>query len=168
MLYLGGALVYWLWETTHVQEVVGLNPGMDMTFSHWFVVKFVLFVRKDENERKRGHVGPFFRDSCYIKFDNGAQLLSGLTALPTVPTTTANFYLSSTVVDYWSLFFPLIWYSSVRIELPSNFFLVSLIITGIKFKCGVENKRKKSIKSIFNSCHSNWRNSRGQLRSFNI
>ena len=85
MLYLGGALVYWLWETTHVQEVVGLNPGMDMTFSHWFVVKFVLFVRKDENERKRGHVGPFFRDSCYIKFDNGAQLLSGLTALPTVP-----------------------------------------------------------------------------------
>ena len=22
-----GALVYWLWETTHVQEVVGSNPG---------------------------------------------------------------------------------------------------------------------------------------------
>ena len=33
-----GALVYWLWETTHVQEVVGSNPGtvdwMDMTFIH--------------------------------------------------------------------------------------------------------------------------------------
>ena len=30
------ALVYWLWETTHVQSVVGSNPSnvywMDMTF----------------------------------------------------------------------------------------------------------------------------------------
>ena len=37
-LHRAGALVYWLWETTHVQEVVGSNPGtvdwMDMTFIH--------------------------------------------------------------------------------------------------------------------------------------
>ena len=29
-------------------------------FSHWFVVKIVLFVWKDRNKRKRGRVGPFF------------------------------------------------------------------------------------------------------------
>ena len=34
----GGALVLWLWETTHVQEVMSSNPGtvfwMDMTLFH--------------------------------------------------------------------------------------------------------------------------------------
>ena len=33
-----GALVKWLWETTHVREAMGLNPGavywMDMTYFH--------------------------------------------------------------------------------------------------------------------------------------
>ena len=33
-----GALVYWLWEETHVPKVVGSSPGagywMDMTFFH--------------------------------------------------------------------------------------------------------------------------------------
>ena len=42
-----GALVYWLWEETHVPKVVGSNPGtvywMDI-FSQIFVVKIVMFV----------------------------------------------------------------------------------------------------------------------------
>ena len=42
-----GALVFWLWEETHVPKVVSLNPGtlywMDI-FSHLFVVKIVMCV----------------------------------------------------------------------------------------------------------------------------
>ena len=40
-----GALVWWLWEETHIPKVVGSNPDtvywMDI-FSHLFVVKIVM------------------------------------------------------------------------------------------------------------------------------
>ena len=42
-----GALVWWLLEETHVQEVVGSNPGPDTgwpSFSHYIVEKIVMFV----------------------------------------------------------------------------------------------------------------------------
>ena len=48
-------MVYWLWETTHVREVVDSNPGniylMDTTFFHidlWY--KLYCLFEKPENE----------------------------------------------------------------------------------------------------------------------
>ena len=56
-----GALVWWLWEETHVPKVVSSNPGtvnwMDI-FSYLFVVKCVLEKMKI-NEKEVG-VGLFF------------------------------------------------------------------------------------------------------------
>ena len=53
MIYMG-ALVQWLRVTTHVREVMGLNPcavyWMEI-FSHWFVVKIILFVWKEKRGR---------------------------------------------------------------------------------------------------------------------
>ena len=58
-----GALVWWLWEETHVRKVVGLNPGtvywMNI-FTHIFVVNIcnVCYKRLKINEKEAG-IGPF-------------------------------------------------------------------------------------------------------------
>ena len=56
-------MVYWLWETTHVREVVDSNPGniylMDTTFFHidlWY--KLYCLFEKPENEGKSGQGWP--------------------------------------------------------------------------------------------------------------
>ena len=46
-----------LWDETHVEKVVGSNPG---TFSHIFAVKIVMFVCKDEIKQKRGWGLPIY------------------------------------------------------------------------------------------------------------
>ena len=52
MFIRAGALIWWLWETTHVQEVVGSNPGavywMDMTF----FTLYCLFEKTEINEKE--------------------------------------------------------------------------------------------------------------------
>ena len=60
-----GALVLWLWEVTHVWKAVGSNPSavywMNI-FSHWFVVKIVLFRWKDRKlMKKRPRLDHFFK-----------------------------------------------------------------------------------------------------------
>ena len=61
-----GTLVYWLWEETHVPKVVSSNPcavyWMDvlLTYTHPFVVKFVVCVWKDQNKWKDGVFSKFF------------------------------------------------------------------------------------------------------------
>ena len=50
-----GALVYWLWETTHVQEFVGSNPGavywVGMTFFTLICCKIVGLKRAKISEK---------------------------------------------------------------------------------------------------------------------
>ena len=62
-LFLGGSTGLVVMGDDSCQEFVGSNPSavnyMDI-FSHWFVVKIVLFVWKDENKQKEAGVGPFF------------------------------------------------------------------------------------------------------------
>ena len=56
---IGVALVQWLWEETHVPQVMGLNPSIVYwmeIFSHLFVELVMVFACKDENKRKRGWV----------------------------------------------------------------------------------------------------------------
>ena len=69
-MYQYEALVYWLLEETRVPKVVGSNPSavywIDI-FSNLFVVKFVMFVWKDENKRKRP--GMVYHIYAMLKFD---------------------------------------------------------------------------------------------------
>ena len=60
---MAGALVKWLWEETHVQKVVSLNPDtvywMDIC-SHLFVVKITICVfEKTKIHEEEAGVGPF-------------------------------------------------------------------------------------------------------------
>ena len=58
-----GALVKWLWETTRVQEVVGLNLSTGRTILSLICGKIVIFVclkRPKINEKEVGD-GPFLR-----------------------------------------------------------------------------------------------------------
>ena len=69
------ALVLWSWETTHVGEVVGLNPGainwIDI-FSHWFAEKIFCLFEETENKRKRSWGLPIF-----LKKKTSSRLLYG-------------------------------------------------------------------------------------------
>ena len=64
------ALVYWLWDETHVLKVVDSNPStiywMDI-FINLIVVNIVKFIWKDKNKRKRG------RGWHILKKNSGSQ-----------------------------------------------------------------------------------------------
>ena len=60
-----GALVYWLWEETHVPKVVSSYHStvrmLDGNFSHLFVVKFVMSFEKIKKMKKRPGLAIFFK-----------------------------------------------------------------------------------------------------------
>ena len=66
-----------LWETTHVLEVVGLNPGtvywMDMTFFHidLLLKLYCLFEKTKKINEKEAGVGPFYKKVSQ-KFGNSS------------------------------------------------------------------------------------------------
>ena len=60
------ALVKWLWVTTHVQKVVGLNPSAVYWMDNWtffhidLLLKLYFLLQKIENKQKRGWGWPIF------------------------------------------------------------------------------------------------------------
>ena len=55
-----GALVYWLWEETHILKVVGSNPSPVywMDIFHHFIIsmqKIVMFEKTRINEKEAGY-----------------------------------------------------------------------------------------------------------------
>ena len=58
-----GALVKWLWEMTHVREVMGLNPSaiyrMDI-FALIFCKNCIVCLKRPKIHEKEAEVGPFF------------------------------------------------------------------------------------------------------------
>ena len=59
-----GALVLWLWEMTHVREVVRSNPGavhwMDMTFFHIDCKNCIVCLKSPIKNEKEAGIGPFY------------------------------------------------------------------------------------------------------------
>ena len=59
-----GALVYWLWEDTHVPKVVGSNPGtvywMDI-FHIYLLWNCVVCLKRPKINQKEAGVGPFLK-----------------------------------------------------------------------------------------------------------
>ena len=58
--YRAGALVLWLWQMTHIREVVGSNPGGVFWMDIFHIDLFCSFEKTENNRKREVGVGPFF------------------------------------------------------------------------------------------------------------